>query len=215
MFHHIAKLFLKLKMLNYLDKLKLSNKILIISNAKHKNNLQDFINSYDFIIRFGEGSNSEILTRIGHLGTKTDLCCLNGWGEQFLEPINGFKDKHILLTRPTYQQKFCNFYKFIHIKKPIIEKLKSVTEHINTIPWEIFLNFSTKYNYWHPTSGIITIYYIAQLVDKSKLTVLNFFQDDNLYNNVTDKFKDSESNHNIKLEKRILSDLELNHIFKN
>ena len=149
--------------------------VLLISNAISLVPLLDIINSYDYIVRFNGGSNPFLLQKEKHIyGDKVDLCVLNGNFNSNFGDLNGFKDKKILFHRMVNHEK----------NKHILDDIIKYTEDLNIIPNSVHNEFIDKYQYASPTIGLITIFYLSEVL-KLEITCLNFFQDEKITNRLT------------------------------
>jgi len=150
--------------------------VLLISNAISLVPLLDIINSYDYIVRFNGGSNPILLQKEKHIyGDKVDLCVLNGHFTGRFGDLSGFKDKKILFHKMVNHEK----------NKQILEQIGKYTNDLSIIPDNVHNEFINKYQYDSPTIGLITIFYLSEVL-KLEITCLNFFQNEKLTNRLTD-----------------------------
>lgn len=188
-----------------------NKKIIAISNYKTSKEIEDFAASYDFIIRFNKGSNEIFLNNYEFYNKRTDLCVLSGWRRGDFGPVEGFKNKNILFSRPKHEDKLQNFYKAISVCKKFENDIQKQTNEIDYIPVEIFYDLHKNYKYHHPTTGMITLYYLKKILNID-FDCINFFQDENLFNVFLNKSLKGKV-HKIQIERKILEDLNIkNHL---
>lgn len=192
-----------------IDFIQNSKKIVAISNFKFSKDIEDFCSQYDCIIRFNSGSNPLILQKQSFYNGRVDVCALSGWSGGYFGSLDGFKDKKILCTRPNYlDEKYDNWYKNISIKQEFIDDIQKYTTKINYISYKIFVDFNNMYDYIHPSSGLITLFYIKKYLN-TNIDCVNFFVDKTMYNyfiNVPTKV------HQVDKEKEIMQTLNINNI---
>lgn len=194
-----------------------SNKsIVAISSYSMTPETEKLASEYDIVIRFNIGSNPKILKKYSFYNQKTDLCVLSGWTgkdgkyKSGFGPLDGFTNQNILFSRPKKQDNFTiKVYDIISIRPEFENNLAQYTNSIKYIPVEVFYELNQLYNYAHPTSGIIAIYYISKIlslnIDTINFSVNKFFNsflglDGNL------------SAHKIDIEQQILLDLNIKNI---
>lgn len=193
-------------MRNAIDIIKLSKRIVAISNLKFSEQVESFAKDYDCIIRFNKGSNEKVLKKFCFYNGRIDICCLSGWKNGDFGPMIGFTDKPILFSRPKFNKKLQYLYQKIYIKQTFINNISNHTCNLSFIPWEVFVSFYDKYKYDHPTTGLIVLWFIKNYIN-TNIDCVNFMQDENLYNVFINK---GSSKHMIALEKKILSDMNVN-----
>lgn len=195
--------------LNAINFISQSKKIIAISNYRFSKEIEEYIAAdYDCILRFNIGSNLDILNKEIFFNKRVDVACLSGWRIEDFGPKSGFKNQKILVTRPKYSDNLMYRYKDIGVK-PIFEKhLSAHTTNICYIPYEVCVDLYNKYNYDHPTSGLLTLYYIKNYLNEN-IEGINFFLGDNLYNDFS---KSNGGGHDIEKEKLIFKDLNINNI---
>lgn len=199
-----------------LDIIKLSNKIVLISNYKCSKEIEEFTKCYDLVIRFNEGSNRlSLQNKLGSsFNNKTNICVLSGWKYGSFGDMNGFYDQEVLLSRPQCVEHLKYLYKDICIKKTFIKELTRYTQKVSYIPLNVFYDLYAEFNYDHPTTGFITMYYICKYLHKP-VDCINFFIDAKtnlLYNAFEGNKSIKKNNHNLKLESLISNSLQVNHI---
>lgn len=185
-----------------------NKKIIAVSNYAITPKTEEFISKYDCIIRFNSGSNPLVLNKYSYYNQLTDICVISGWRNANFGPMSGFKDQNILFSRPKCSEDIKYNYKYICVPQEFENLLKD-TKSINYIPLEYFYDFYNTYNYDHPTTGLITLYYIKEKLNY-EIDCLNFFIDDQLYNIFENKY--SIKSHNIHIEKKILDSLRIKQI---
>jgi hypothetical protein len=86
----------------FLQKINSSTKIVAISNFDFSNEIEDYIKKYDCVIRFNCGANEMLLKKYQNTNSSIscDICVLSGFSKGFFGPIEGFRDKCILFSRP-------------------------------------------------------------------------------------------------------------------
>lgn len=189
-----------------IDIIKSSKKIIAISNLKCTEAIESYTRDYDCIIRFNKGSNEKVLNQHSFYNKQTDICCLSGWNDGDFGHMVGFLNKPILFSRPQYDTNIKYLYKKIYVRKDFLDKINPYTRNISFINWKVFSDFYDIYSYDHPTTGLITLWYIKHYLRKN-IECVNFMQDSGYYNAFIDK---SSVDHNFDLEKTILEELKIN-----
>lgn len=163
---------------------------------------------YDCIVRFNIGSNPSILKQYDFYNGKTDLCCLSGWTTQNFGGLDGFIDKAILFSRPRCQPGLKYFFKDICVKDSFENEILQYTQNLFYIEPYIFNQFCEEYQYDHPTTGLMILYYLKKIL-QCNIDCMNFFVDENLYNcfGYTDV-----AYHKVKRERKILESLDIRNI---
>lgn len=197
----------------FLTKINTAKSIVAISNFEYSNEIERLTKNYDCVIRFNSGSNEIILKSYENLyNCKTDVCVLSGYTNGFFGPIEAFQNKCILFSRPKMEEKLLYRLNKIAVDENILKKINSITNNVSFIPIEIFYNFIRKYNYKHPTTGLITLFYIRSYLKKN-IDAINFYPDIGNFFNFFLKGSYRDNPHNLKVEKNIIKDLEINNIY--
>lgn len=195
------------------SKLANSTKIVAISNYSCSERIEEFIAKYDFVIRFNAGSNEfYLLEKLKHkYSKKNDLCVINGWKNGHFGNLNAYKNKEILFSRPRCVSNIQYYFKDICVNQEVENLFKKYTDFINYIPLTVFYDFYNNYGIDHPTTGLITIYYLVKYLNKN-VDCINFFIGQNLPNTFLSYNKNNKCPHNLKLESNILDILKVNRI---
>jgi len=191
-----------------------ANKIAAISNYKYSKDIEEFTKNYDIVIRFNNGSNTITLKdKLGrNFNNRNDICVLSGWQGVggFFGNLNGYTNKTILFSRPKCVNGIKYKYKKICVQQSFEDNIKKYTKDINYIPLQVFYDFYDEYNYDHPTTGLITTYYICKYFNK-KIDVINFFiEQNNLHNTFLNVMYNYT--HDISKESFILNSFNVNRI---
>lgn len=187
----------------------INKKIVAISNYDFTPQIESEASKYDIIIRFNSGSNENILSGFTFYNGRTDLSVLSGWIGGDFGNLNGFKDKRILFSRPKYS----NDIKSSELQKICVtdafeKKIKQYSQDISYIPAAVFYEFYDKYKYYHPTTGLICIYYMKQILNLD-ITAINFCCGTKFYNTF---LKRQTPDHNIIIEKSVINDINITNI---
>lgn len=189
-----------------LRELLVNKRTIAISNYKITPETECFASQYDCIIRFNIGSNPIILKKYPFYNGRTSISVLSGWHSGYFGPLEGFEDQTVLFSRPKCVNNILYYYKHICVKKEFEDAFKN-TKTLNYIPLYVFYDFYNEYAYDHPTTGLITLYYIYKILHLN-IDCLNFFVDNKLYNTFSD-IHPSVCYHNLELEKNILDNLNI------
>lgn len=186
----------------------LNKKIIAISNYKISADTEVLSSKFDVIVRFNGGSNPNNLSQYNFYNGRTDLCVLSGWGAANFGDLSGFKNQQILFSRPKFSLGLKYNYHNLAVRQAFENKILEYTTNISYIPDEVFYDFSQKYQYFYPTTGLIFLYY-AKLFLKLDISCINFFIDSSLYNTFLNM---KSSTHNVNIERSILNDLHIDNI---
>jgi len=199
------------------NKIQNAKTIALISNYKYSQKIEEFTDSYDLVVRFNEGSNQLSLEKKLHqnFNHKIDICVLSGWKNAYFGDMRGFYNKNILFSRPLCKKKLLYNYKHICIQKRLERQLSAYTQNIFYIPLSVFYKFYEQYKYDHPTTGLITAYYLSKYFT-GKINCINFFVDasnNTIYNAFIGQTSlDKHIYHNLKLELSIFNSLNIDNI---
>lgn len=171
-----------------------------VSSLKMTAETEKEASTYDIIVRFNIGSNAEVLSASEHYNGRTDICALSGWAHDIFGPLSGFCEKEVLMTRPRCEEGMEDYHKKICVKEQVEKEIAKHAKSVSYIPNQVLKEIKKKYDYGHPSSGCVAVYYMSHTL-KMRVDCINFLVDDKMFNSFTGKNK---SAHNVWLERRIL-----------
>jgi len=127
------------------------------------------IDSHPFVVRFVDGAIPErLVPEKDFLGERTDLYCLNGW---LFHPAAHLKGKRVMFTRPLADRANLSHGLFVSEQKR--DHIAKETSNLCHIPKRVFYDFFREYQHTNPTSGLIFVYYVRQVL-KKRVKLVNF-----------------------------------------
>lgn len=195
------------------DLLNKANRVIAVSNLTLNANTELKLKQYDCIVRFNKGSNPLELSLYPDYNGIVDVCVLSGWKKGDFGNLEGFVDKPILFGRPKYYKNIIDYLQVIAVKPAIHNSIINYTSNIQFIPEKIYHDFVKHFKYYHPTTGLITLFYIKEYCNKN-LECINFLYINNMINNIYTNITDhSNHSHDLCKEQEILKKLNItNHI---
>lgn len=165
---------------------------------------------YDCVIRFNSGSNPNILKQYSFYSNRTDISVLSGWKKGKFGPLSAYKNQKILFSRPLKNTIKNRKFAWFGVEDKFIQDIKKYTDNFKFIPELVFEQIYQKYDYTHPTTGMVTLFYIKNYLNKN-LDCVNFILSDNSLDHFFLKEKNfTEYSHDLIFEKQILNDLNIN-----
>lgn len=193
-----------------INKIIQANKIVAISNYKTSREIEELSDKYDCILRFNSGANPKVLKdKNKFYNGRVDVAVLNGWNQGFFGDLNEFKDIPVLFSRPKKDE---NDFQPINpsgtflVRNNFLDKFNH--NNYAFISYQVYLDFIQKYKCIHPSSGLLTLFFIKNYLNSS-IEGINFLTDDEMYNTF---LKKKAQYHNFEVEKTIFSDLNVKNI---
>lgn len=199
--------------MNAVELLKGAKSIIAISNYKASRSIENLSARYDCIVRFNSGANPlEVSRRNLFYNLRTDVAVLSGWAKGEYGSLRGFKNIPILFSRPKDKgdgSQTLKPHSEFFVKDLFLSRFKR--KDFSFVPYGVYCDFVSEFNYLHPSSGLLTLFYIKRYLNKN-FEVINFFIDSKMHNTFLNL---PSVNHSFNYEKMIFNKLKLvNHIFR-
>ena len=184
--------------------------IVAISNYKTSREIEELSDKYDCILRFNSGANPKVLKdKNKFYNGRVDVAVLSGWNMGFFGDLNEFKDIPVLFSRPKKDE---NDFQPINpsgtflVRNNFLDKFNH--NNYAFISYQVYLDFIEKYKCIHPSSGLLTLFFIKNYLNSS-IEGINFLTDEQMYNIFLNK---KAHKHTFEIEKSIFSDLKIENI---